>query len=78
MKGWGVLDGTFGFSGDKGPATSAQLDFPNDVVVDAEDNLLVADQDNDRVRKGETALMVAQRKGHTEVVKILREAGAKE
>jgi trimeric autotransporter adhesin len=44
-------DGTAGFSGDGGPATSAELNFPNDVAVDAAGNLFIADDDNGRVRE---------------------------
>ncbi len=40
-----------GFSGDGGPATSASLAFPGDVVVDAAGNLYIADTYNQRVRK---------------------------
>jgi sugar lactone lactonase YvrE len=43
-------DGTFGFSGDGGPATSAELSSPNDVAADAAGNLLIADSGNSRVR----------------------------
>src|SRR5439155_41746 len=43
--------GTFGFSGDEGPATSAQLDNPYGVAVDVAGNLYIADTFNSRVRK---------------------------
>ncbi len=44
-------NGTKGFSGDGGPATSAQLSSPVSIAIDNEDNLLIADSDNLRVRK---------------------------
>jgi trimeric autotransporter adhesin len=43
-------DGTGGFSGDGGPATSAQLLQPTAVAFDSSGNLLVADWGNDRIR----------------------------
>jgi len=43
-------NGSFGFSGDGGPATSAQLSDPYGVGVDAAGNLFIADSPNDRVR----------------------------
>jgi hypothetical protein len=43
-------DGTAGFSGDGGPATGAELDFPNAVAVDGAGNLVIADSGNNRVR----------------------------
>jgi len=39
-----------GFSGDGGPATSASLNFPWDVAVDARGHVYVSDADNERVR----------------------------
>src|SRR6266571_3805451 len=43
-------DGTKAFSGDGGPATSAELSLPEGVAVDAAGNLLIADGGNNRVR----------------------------
>jgi len=43
--------GSTGFSGDGGPATSARLDFPLGVAVDAAGNIFIADRNNHRVRK---------------------------
>jgi len=44
-------NGTFGFSGDNGPATNAQLNNPLSVAVDSAGNLYIADQGNGRIRK---------------------------
>jgi DNA-binding beta-propeller fold protein YncE len=43
--------GAHGFSGDGGPATLARLDRPSDVEVDHGGRLLIADEDNERVRR---------------------------
>jgi trimeric autotransporter adhesin len=42
---------TFGFSGDGGPATSAQMNYPWAVAVDRAGNLFIADRLNYRIRK---------------------------
>jgi len=44
-------NGTAGCSGDGGPATSAELNAPAGIAVDATGNLFIADTDNKRVRK---------------------------
>ncbi len=44
-------NGTAGFSGDGTPATTAQLNSPAGVAVDAAGNLFIADFGNNRIRK---------------------------
>lgn len=44
-------NGTVGYSGDGGPATSAQLNGPAGIVVDAIDNIFIADSRNNVVRR---------------------------
>jgi len=48
-------NGTEGFSGDGGPATSAALNTPIGVAVDMAGNLYIADAFNNRIRKVNTA-----------------------
>jgi len=48
-------NGTSGFSGDNGPAVSASLAGPSGVAVDSADNLFIADQSNQRVRRVDAA-----------------------
>jgi uncharacterized protein (TIGR03437 family) len=44
-------NGTSGFSGDNGPATSAQLATPQGIAVDSAGNLFIADYYNNRIRE---------------------------
>jgi sugar lactone lactonase YvrE len=46
-----VGNGTSGYSGDNGPAASAQLSGPGGVAVDGSDNIYIADTSNNRIRK---------------------------
>jgi trimeric autotransporter adhesin len=43
-------NGTFGFSGDGGPATSAALSNPQGIAVDSAGNLVISDAENERIR----------------------------
>lgn len=44
-------NGTAGFSGDGGKPTNAQLNAPHKIALDGQDNLLIADTNNGRIRK---------------------------
>lgn len=46
-----IAGSTAGFSGDNGAATSAQLDLPSALAVDASHNLYIADTHNHRIRR---------------------------
>jgi gliding motility-associated-like protein len=44
-------NGTWGFSGDNGPALSAQMSYPCKVAVDNAGNIYISDAQNHRIRK---------------------------
>jgi hypothetical protein len=51
LAGTGAGSGDGGFSGDGGPASSAQLSYPFGVAVDGQGNVYITDRNNGRVRK---------------------------
>jgi sugar lactone lactonase YvrE len=55
VAGSGPTGGPGSYSGDGGPATSATLNFPSDVLVDASGNLFIRDSSNHRIRKVDTS-----------------------
>ena len=44
-------NGTQGYSGDGGPAVSAELYYPGTIAIDSANNLYFSDQFNNRIRK---------------------------
>src|SRR5262249_5172247 len=56
-----------GFSGDGGPATSASLQYPAGIAVDSADNLYIADSNNNRIRKVDTAGIITTVAGNGNV-----------
>jgi sugar lactone lactonase YvrE len=53
-------NGTYGFSGDGGPATSAQLSNPENVFVDSSGNIFISDDGNARIREVVAATGIIQ------------------
>src|SRR5207248_8765716 len=50
-----VGTGTNGYSGDGGPASAAELNYPSGVAVDAAGDLYISDTGNERIRKVDTS-----------------------
>ena len=63
-------NGTSGFTGDGGPALSAEINLPNDVDLDAAGDIYIADSGNNRLRKIDTTGVI------TTVVGGLNNAGS--
>jgi uncharacterized protein (TIGR03437 family) len=57
--GYGAPDLGGAFSGDGGPATSAELNFPIGVALDGSGSLFIADSNNQRIRKVSVAGTIA-------------------
>jgi uncharacterized protein (TIGR03437 family) len=59
--------GSFGFTGDGGPAANATLFYPNDLAIDSAGNLYIADQGNDAIRKVNTSGIISTLAGGIQV-----------
>ncbi len=51
-------NGTNGYAGDGGPATAAELDWPDGIAIDNIGNIYIADWHNNRVRKVDTSAII--------------------
>ena len=67
-------NGSPGFSGDNGPATSAQLNFPDSIAVDSAGNIYISDQFNARIRKVSNGIIttIVSERGFGLAVEIAR------
>ena len=65
-------NGTQGFSGDGGPATSAELYYPGTLAIDSADNLYFSDQFNNRIRKVDAKTQVITTLAGTGTVRLFR------
>ena len=52
-------DGSWGYMGDGGPATAAELNQPQYLAIDASDNIYIADMVNYRIRKVNTSGIIS-------------------
>jgi sugar lactone lactonase YvrE len=67
--------GTYGYSGDDGPATAAQLNDPKGIAFDSAGNLYIADYSNYRVRKVTAAGLISTIAGCGALPQLCRENG---
>jgi hypothetical protein len=56
-------NGTAGYSGDGGPATGAELHDPFGVAADGVGGLVIADSENNRIRRPRGSLLCRARLG---------------
>ena len=61
-------NGSPGFGGDGGPATSAMLQYPHGIALDSAGNLYIADASNYRIRKVDTNGIITTVAGNGNVV----------
>src|SRR3954469_25564677 len=57
-------NGLIGFSGDDGPATSAQMNYIHGIAADSAGNVFVADTNNNRIRKVSAAGIISHVAGN--------------
>ena len=60
----GLSTFTFGYGGDGGPATDAELNNPVDIAMDKAGNIYISDLGNDRIRKVDTAGIITTYAGN--------------
>jgi uncharacterized protein (TIGR03437 family) len=68
-------NGTSGFSGDGGPATSAKLSLPQGVATDNAGNFYFADAANGRVRKVDTSGVITTVAGNGSPLSVIGDGG---
>ena len=56
---------TYGYSGNGGPATSAELSYPNDIAFNASGDMFIADESNNVIREVNLAGVISTVAGNT-------------